>query len=77
MMTKDELRKGLEESSRRLNSVLSWINNYCLFSDCKEKTPSSKACDTEAAKKLWELSAQMVGLGDWNPITADDNAQPN
>jgi hypothetical protein len=44
------------------------------FSDCKEKTPSRKARDAEAAKKLWDLSAKLVGLGDWNPFTADDSA---
>ncbi|GFG35420.1 hypothetical protein Cfor_07746 [Coptotermes formosanus] len=44
------------------------------YSDCKEKTPSRKARDAEAAKKLWDLSAKLVGLGDWNPFTADDSA---
>lgn len=47
------------------------------YSDCREKTPSSKARNPEAAKRLWELSAKMVGIGDWNPITAVDNTQPS
>ena len=32
------------------------------FADCKVKEPSSAAQDDEAAKKLWEISAQSVGL---------------
>ena len=32
------------------------------FSDCKVKEPSRGAQDDEAAKKLWEISAQLVGL---------------
>ena len=32
------------------------------FSDCKVKEPSKGAQDDEAAKKLWEISAQLVGL---------------
>lgn len=47
------------------------------YSDCKEKTPSRKARDAEAAKKLWGLSAKLVGLGEWNPFAADDNTPPS
>ena len=32
------------------------------FSDCKIKEPSKEAQDDGAAKKLWEVSADMVGL---------------
>jgi NAD(P)-dependent dehydrogenase (short-subunit alcohol dehydrogenase family) len=32
------------------------------FADCKVKEPSRGAQDDEAAKKLWEISAQLVGL---------------
>ncbi|XP_043933846.1 retinol dehydrogenase 13-like isoform X2 [Protopterus annectens] len=32
------------------------------FSDCAPKEPAPQAKDDEAARKLWELSAQMVGL---------------
>ncbi|KAM3877497.1 retinol dehydrogenase 13 [Diretmus argenteus] len=32
------------------------------YSDCAPKTPAPQACDDVAAKKLWDLSASMVGL---------------
>lgn len=31
-------------------------------SDCAPKTPAPQAMDDAAAKKLWDLSASMVGL---------------
>ena len=43
-----------------------------LVSDCKENVPSTKVRDPETAKKLWEVSAKLVGLGDWDPFTAPD-----
>lgn len=46
------------------------------YSDCKEKVPSVRARDPEVAKKLWEVSAKMVELGDWDPFTAPDNTPP-
>lgn len=46
------------------------------YSDCKEKTASTKARDPETAKKLWEVSAKLVGLGDWDPFTAPDITPP-
>lgn len=36
--------------------------NGAYFSDCKPKQPSAKARDAETARKLWEISAEMVGL---------------
>ncbi|KAK7913641.1 hypothetical protein WMY93_013852 [Mugilogobius chulae] len=33
------------------------------YSDCARKTPAPQAQDETAAKKLWDLSASMVGLG--------------
>ncbi|XP_021928783.1 retinol dehydrogenase 12-like [Zootermopsis nevadensis] len=47
------------------------------YSDCKEKAPSAKACDPESALKLWEVSLKMVGLEDWDPVTADDHMLPS
>ncbi|PNF13961.1 Retinol dehydrogenase 12 [Cryptotermes secundus] len=47
------------------------------YSDCKRKRASAKARDPEAARKLWSLSAELVGLEDWNPFTADDTAPPS
>ena len=32
------------------------------FDDCKEKKPEETALDDEAAKKLWQVSAELVGL---------------
>ena len=32
------------------------------FADCKEKRPGETALDDEAAKKLWQVSAELVGL---------------
>jgi hypothetical protein len=46
-------------------------------SDCKEKTPSAESRDTEVAKKLWDVSVKMVGLGDWDPFKADDITPQN
>lgn len=31
-------------------------------SDCAPKTPAPQALDDAAAKKLWDVSASMVGL---------------
>jgi NAD(P)-dependent dehydrogenase (short-subunit alcohol dehydrogenase family) len=33
------------------------------FVDCREKSPSSHALDVDAARHLWELSGELVGLG--------------
>jgi retinol dehydrogenase 14 len=33
------------------------------FVDCGEKAPSPDALDVEAARRLWELSAELAGLG--------------
>jgi NAD(P)-dependent dehydrogenase (short-subunit alcohol dehydrogenase family) len=32
------------------------------FAKCREKTPSRRAQDDETARKLWEVSAKLVGL---------------
>ncbi|XP_026726342.1 retinol dehydrogenase 13-like [Trichoplusia ni] len=42
------------------------------YSDCVVKRPSSNGSNKEYAKKLWEMSAEMVKLGDYNPFTAND-----
>lgn len=43
------------------------------YSDCKRKAPSSKAQDRDLCRKLWDVSASLAGLGDWDPFTAEDN----
>jgi hypothetical protein len=50
---------------------------YRLYSDCREKALGAKARDTETAIKLWEVSAKIVGLADWDPFTADDKMPPS
>ncbi|XP_026726344.1 retinol dehydrogenase 13-like [Trichoplusia ni] len=42
------------------------------YSDCVVKRPASNGSKKEYAKKLWEMSAEMVKLGDYNPFTAND-----
>lgn len=42
------------------------------YSDCAPERPAAKATNEEHAKKLWELSVEMVRLGDFNPFTAND-----
>ncbi|XP_059049196.1 retinol dehydrogenase 13-like [Achroia grisella] len=39
------------------------------YSDCVPIKPSQEALNTENAKKLWDLSVDLVGLGDYNPFT--------
>ena len=33
------------------------------FADCREKAPSAAALDADAARRLWDLSAELAGLG--------------
>ncbi|CAH2099628.1 unnamed protein product [Euphydryas editha] len=42
------------------------------YSDCVATNPDRKALNDEYAKKLWEKSAELVKLGDYNPFTATD-----
>lgn len=39
------------------------------YSDCKPCTPSSRAEDMKTAKKLWDVSWDLVNLSDYNPFT--------
>ncbi|PSN54030.1 hypothetical protein C0J52_14577 [Blattella germanica] len=43
-----------------------------VFRDCFPVEPSSLTKDAELKKKLWEESVRLVGLGDWDPFTAQD-----
>ncbi|KAI5642303.1 short chain dehydrogenase domain-containing protein [Phthorimaea operculella] len=47
------------------------------YSDCVVTSPSPKANDEELCKKLWDLSVELVGLGDYNPFTAADPGVKN
>lgn len=47
------------------------------YSDCHRTRPSSQARDKDVAKKLWEVSTALTGLGEWDPFTADDTPHLN
>lgn len=38
------------------------------YSDCRVATPWAKAANPETAKKLWEVSWDLVKLGDYDPF---------
>lgn len=38
------------------------VESGLYYSDCKPKEPADQAKDAEAAKRLWEISADLVGL---------------
>lgn len=42
------------------------------YRDCKISSCKSLVNDTVLLQKFWEESAHLVGLGDWNPFTAED-----
>ena len=48
------------------NAPLCYFIKPCDFvslcSDCAPKKPSAQALDDESARRLWEISAEMVGL---------------
>ncbi|KDR15656.1 Retinol dehydrogenase 11 [Zootermopsis nevadensis] len=47
------------------------------YSDCRRFPTLAKARDKEVARKLWDVSKCLVGLEDWDPLTAPDtNGQP-
>lgn len=48
----------------------------CYYSDCKKVTASAKARNMEDAKKLWDVSAQMVGLNNWDPLSTPSDQLP-
>lgn len=45
---------------------------FLLFSDCAVTNPGANGANDEYAKKLWDLSVELVKLGDFNPFTAVD-----
>lgn len=50
--------------------------NMLYSSNCKKVTPSQNANKEEDAKKLWDLSAKLVFLQDWDPFTAPSDILP-
>ncbi|PSN54033.1 Retinol dehydrogenase 11 [Blattella germanica] len=45
------------------------------YSDCKIAGANRKIHDEDFRRKFWEKSAQLVGLGSWNPFTAKDTGE--
>jgi len=44
-------------------------------SDCQKSTCNSKVQDKDLLQKLWAESARQVGLGHWDPFTAEDTGE--
>ena len=42
------------------------------YADCAPATPSRRARDPDTARRLWEESVRVTGLGDVDPFTAPD-----
>jgi NAD(P)-dependent dehydrogenase (short-subunit alcohol dehydrogenase family) len=45
------------------------------YSDCQKSTCNSKVQDKDLLQKLWAESARQVGLGHWDPFTAEDTGE--
>ncbi|XP_034253535.1 retinol dehydrogenase 11-like isoform X2 [Thrips palmi] len=44
------------------------------YSDCHVTEPARRARNPEVARRLWEESVRLTGLGDFDPFTAPDTA---
>ena len=44
-------------------------------SDCQKSTCHPKVQDKDLLQKLWAESARQVGLGHWDPFTAEDTGE--
>jgi hypothetical protein len=47
------------------------ITSTSRCSNCRKATPSAAARDPVRARTLWDASARLVGLGEWDPCTAE------
>lgn len=56
--------------------LLEFLIYFFYLSDCKKVTASAKARNMEDAKKLWDVSAQMVGLNNWDPLSTPSDQLP-
>lgn len=45
------------------------------YSNCSVTKPSKLAEDEDLAKKLWDISVDLVGLGDYDPFTVEDGSK--
>jgi hypothetical protein len=44
------------------------------FEDCKLQTSSAESYDVEIARRLWQISADMTGLDDAEPLALEPAA---
>jgi hypothetical protein len=52
------------------------FTSFCFaHSDCLKSTCNAKVNDKELLQKLWVESARQVGLGHWDPFTAEDTGE--
>ncbi|KPI93513.1 Retinol dehydrogenase 13 [Papilio xuthus] len=47
------------------------------YSDCVATPPHHNALNDEHAKKLWDISMDLVGIQDYNPFTTNDQGVKN
>jgi hypothetical protein len=55
-------KKGSSSGTLFSLQILTDFSHFFTFSDCAKKQLSGQALDDGVAKKLWEMSEQMVGL---------------
>jgi len=59
-----------------LSATYGYFHTCCTVrSDCQKSTCNPKVNDKELLQKLWAESVRQVGLGDWDPFTAEDNGE--
>jgi len=65
------------ENNSISQSATSRYSHTCrsAHSDCRKSTCNRKVQDKELLQKLWEESARQVGLGHWDPFTAEDTGE--
>ena len=67
----------LEHKSKTIHTQVMHQKDGCstLFffsSDCVVTAPAAKGTNDADAKKLWDMSVELVKLGDYDPFTAND-----
>ena len=72
-----DLNLNFEWNSSTSQSAPSGKSHACCsaHSDCKKSTCNAKVNDKELLQKLWAESARQVGLGHWDPFTAEDTGE--
>jgi hypothetical protein len=65
-----------EDPSTSQSATCGQFHTCCsAHSDCQKSTCNPKVNDKEMLQKLWAVSARQVGLGNWDPFTAEDNGE--